>query len=406
MVNEVVAVLVSFSFIPILTRKRIKFNHILLIVAAILALSSGISYKAFGQAVLNVFSNTSSITTILTVLMVGILGGLMKHYKILDVVVDTLMELINDSKKILMIIPAIMGLLVIPGGALLSAPFVNNIGEDIKLSPARRAAINLVFRHIAMFILPYSTSLLIVTAEMPNLNIFKLIGMNLLFLLFLVNLGYYFFIRDIKVEDTPKDKDVWKSLLNILLYTSPIYVPIVIYAITGWPFYITLIASVFMVYLLGDKKDFAKLTLKSINWNIVLTVVIIFIIKEIILNMEGLLGIFNNMLNINNSMLFIMLVFFISSFFFGYITGNQTAALAIILPMLSQLNAGGNLLYLYVFITFIASFFGYFFSPLHLCQVFTLEYMRVNTAELYREYKFYLPSLFVAALISFLIFGF
>lgn len=192
MVNEVVAVLVSFSFIPILTRKRIKFNHILLIVAAILALSSGISYKAFGQAVLNVFSNTSSITTILTVLMVGILGGLMKHYKILDVVVDTLMELINDSKKILMIIPAIMGLLVIPGGALLSAPFVNNIGEDIKLSPARRAAINLVFRHIAMFILPYSTSLLIVTAEMPNLNIFKLIGMNLLFLLFLVNLGYYF----------------------------------------------------------------------------------------------------------------------------------------------------------------------------------------------------------------------
>ncbi|NLC19342.1 MAG: FAD-dependent oxidoreductase, partial [Clostridiales bacterium] len=35
-----------FSFIPILTRKRIKFNHILLIVAAILALSSGISYKA------------------------------------------------------------------------------------------------------------------------------------------------------------------------------------------------------------------------------------------------------------------------------------------------------------------------------------------------------------------------
>ncbi|MBZ2174998.1 DUF401 family protein [Schnuerera sp. xch1] len=50
-----------------------------------------------------------------------------------------------------MIIPAMIGVLIISGGALLSAPFIYNLGEEMELSPPRRAAINLVFRHIAMF---------------------------------------------------------------------------------------------------------------------------------------------------------------------------------------------------------------------------------------------------------------
>ncbi len=107
----------------------------------------------------------------MTVIMVSILGGLMNHYKILDKIVETLLLMVRSKKNILMIIPAMIGVLIIPGGALLSAPFINNIGEEIKLTPARRAAINLVFRHITMFILPYSTSLLVVSASIPNINI-------------------------------------------------------------------------------------------------------------------------------------------------------------------------------------------------------------------------------------------
>lgn len=398
--NQLMAILASFSFIPILSRKKIKFNYILLIVVAILTVSSGIGFKTFGQAILNVFLNSSSLTTILTVFMVGIIGGLMKEYNILDLVVNTLMRLIKDRKKILILIPSIIGLLVIPGGALLSAPFINNIGENMKLKPSRRAAINLVFRHIAMFILPYSTSLLLVIAEIPEINIFKLISMNLLFVVFLISLGYYFFLRDIEIREDPKEEFAWQDLLKVLIYISPIYMPIVIYAITGWPFYIVLIGSIFIIYLLGDREDFAKNILKSINWNVLVTVVIIFLIKEIILNMEALMGIFKGMFNTSSSILSMLVIFFISSYFFGYITGNITAALAIVLPVISQLNVGENLLYLYAFFTYAASFLGYFFSPLHLCQAFTLEYMKVSTGQLYREYRFYLPSLFVAALIS------
>lgn len=337
-------------------------------------------------------------------MMVSIFGGVMKHYNILDEIIDTMILLIRDKKKILVIIPAMIGVLIIPGGALLSAPFIYDLGEEMELSPPRRAAINLVFRHIAMFVLPYSTSLLLISATLPELNIFKLILLNLIFVAAVVILGYFFFLKDIKIVKSPPRENVKHNLLKLIVYTSPIYIAVIINILTGLSFYITLLGSIFIVYLLGNKNDFLKVAVRSLNWHTVLTVVAILIMKEIILNMEGLLGIFHNMFNMSSgSILSMIVIFLISSFFFGYITGNQTAALAIIIPIVSQLNITNRILYVYTYFAFGASFLGYFFSPLHLCQAFTLEHMKVSTNELYKEYKFYAPTLLLVLIVSVLI---
>lgn len=70
--------------------------------------------------------------------------------------------------------------------------------------------------------------------------------------------------------------------------------------------------------------------------------------------------------------------------------------------MMSQLNLEGNLLYAYTYFAFAASFLGYFFSPLHLCQAFTVEHMGTTTQELYYEYKLLAPILLGVLVISFL----
>ena len=79
----------------------------------------------------------------------------------------------------------------------------------------------------------------------------------------------------------------------------------------------------------------------------------------------------------------------IVSMFFGYITGYPTSALAITLPLLSMMEMSSNSLHVYVYFLLTASFAGYFYSPLHLCQVLTLGEMKVGTLELYKEYKLY-----------------
>ena len=290
-----------------------------------------------------------------------------------------------------MILPALIGILIVPGGALLSAPFIYEMGEELNIPAPRRAAINLVFRHFSMFVMPYSTGLLIISAAMPEINISRLIILNLFYVVPLFVAGYFLLIKNIEYSNRVKTKFTGKNLFDLLLYTSPIYISVIINGITGLPFSAALIFSVLFVYFLSDKKYFLSYLIKSINYHTVLMIIAILIMKEMILKMDDLLILFNSMLNTESSMLSILLIFFISSIFFGFVTGNQTATLAIILPMVFQLDVSINMVYIYLYFAFACTYSGYFFSPIHLCQAFTLQYMNVATMDLYKEYKIYVP---------------
>jgi integral membrane protein (TIGR00529 family) len=392
---QLLVVIISFSLIPILIKRKIKLSYTLLIIAAILAIFSNIGIKSATNSVFNVFLNSPSRSTVLTVMMISILGGLMGHYKILEGIVEALEKVIKNKKNILMIIPAFIGLLVIPGGALLSAPFINNLGEELNVPPPKRAAINLIFRHIAMYIMPFSTGLLIVASSFPDLSIGKIILYNMLFVTLIIITGYFLFIKDIKVNVVAKRENLASNLMKLVILTSPIYLPVVISLSTGLPFYVTLLISIVVVYFLGSKKNFIIILVKSISWHTILTMIAILIIKEIILNMDSLLEIFMTMFSNNDNIFYTLLIFFVTSLFFGFITGNQGASLAIILPMISQLNVSNNMLYIYIYFAYVSAFMGYYFSPLHLCQAFTVELMGVNTVDLYKEYKYYAPIMFV-----------
>lgn len=400
---QLFSVIISFLLIPIFIKRKIRLSYTLLIIAALLGVISGIGLVAIKDSITNLVMDNSSLETIVTVFMVSILGGLMKHYGILDLIVSTMVSVIRNKKIILMTIPALMGLLVVPGGAMLSAPFVNKIGEDLDIPPSRRAAINLIFRHIAMFILPYSTPILLVLASIPQIDYPRLILYNLIFVIIIIVSGYNILLKDIKnikVEKTSSKENFWENILNLLIYLSPIYIAVVLNGVIGWPFYVTLIASILIVYLLSDKKEFLLITYKSISWEILLSIIGVLIIKNMILNMDELLLFFNNIFDTNSSFLSIFVVFFISSIFFSFITGNNMGALAIVLPMLYQLNVNEGILYIYAYSIYVSSFIGYFFSPLHLCQVFTLNIMNVSAGKLYEDYKIYATLILALFLLS------
>lgn len=401
---QLFVIVISFAIIPILIKKKVKLSFTLLITAGVLGILSNLGIKNIFNSILEVFLNSASRATVLTVIMVSMLGGLMGHYSILEKIVSTLEKIIKNKKNILMIIPGFIGLLVIPGGALLSAPFINDLGKELKLSSERRAAINMVFRHIAMFIVPYSTGILIILSSFPQISIMRIIALNFVFISILILVGYLLFIKNIKTEIASKRKDLSKNLIKLTILTSPIYIPVIINLITGLAFYITLLFSIIIVYLLSDKKDFMENLIKSINWHTVLAVVAILILKEIVLRMDSLLVVFNTMFNNSENILYVLFVFFITSIFFGFITGNQGAALAVILPMLAQLDVSNNELYIYIYLVYCSSFMGYFFSPLHLCQVFTVEMMGAKAEDLYKEYREYAVFMFLILIGTFFIF--
>jgi len=397
---QLIAVLIAFGAIPILTRFKVKLSYTLCITALILGLISGIGTGKLLSSMVGVFTQKASLNTVLTVMMVSILGGLMKKYGFLDNIVNHLQLLIRSKKNILMIVPAMIGLLAIPGGAMLSAPFVNDIGEELEINPPRRAAINLVFRHVFMSVLPYSTTLLFTIATFPNLSTITLVGINLLFSIVMLILGNIVYMKDVKSVKGEPRKDIGKNLLSLALYTSPIYMAVILNVILGWPFYITLIASVFIVYIIGDKKDFLKVTIESINWQTVLMIVAVMFMKNIILNMDQLLEIFRMLFAKTDSFFSTLVVLFISALFFGLITGNSMPSLAMVFPMIIQLNPSQEMLYIYIYFASAISFMGYYFSPLHLCQLFTIDIIGVSSADMYKEYRPYIVLLVIALFIT------
>jgi hypothetical protein len=386
--------------IPILIRRKVKLSYALLITAGFLILFSGIGLDAFGAILIALFTSAASLNTILVVAMVSILGGLMKHFGILDRVVDTVLVITGSKKVSMIVIPALIGVLIIPGGAMLSAPFVNAIGAELGILPARRAAINLVFRHVAMFVLPFSTSLLIIGSILPELDIYKIIGLNLLMIASMLLLGQWLFLKDVHQTKVKRKDSRLSGIKDLLIYSSPIYICVLINLIFGVPFYLAMVASLLTVFFLSTKKDFIKVGLESFNGHIVLTVIAVLIMKDVIMHMDDLMGMVNVMFSAGNNMVTVLAVIFLTSLLIGYITGYSVAALAITLPLISELGASYGLMHLYTYFAFGSAFIGYFFSPLHLCQAFTLQLMGVSTNELYKEYKAYAPLLIGALFLS------
>ncbi len=403
--NQLIAASLSFMLIPILIKKRVKLGYTILITATVLGLVSGIGGEAFVGSVRKVFLTSSSMNTILVVTMVSILGGTMKQYGVLNVIVDTMQQVIGSKRNIITIIPAMVGLLVIPGGAILSAPFVKQIGEEIHLSPPRQAVINLVFRHLAMFLLPFSTSIIIIPTVLPEVSIPFVIALNGVFVMGIIALGYLLFLRDIQLEKSKAKNRNKENIIKLALYTSPIYACVIVTGVTGIPFYLSMLVSLLIVYFLGNKQDFLRTAFQSIDRNIVITVTAVLIMQNVIMEMSDMLAVFHGIFEQMNHMASIMLLILFTSTFFGFISGYKVAALAITLPLIAQLDVSHAMMHVYIYIASGCAFIGYFFSPLHLCQAFTVEIMNVSTLDLYKEYKVFAPLLVLFLMVSALLFG-
>lgn len=387
--TQLLVTLASFGLIPLLIKKNFKLSHSILAVTLSISILSGLGLLVLGETALGVVLDQYSRDTVLTVAMIGILGNLLKKYGILQRIVDSLLGLITSKKLIMMIIPSMIGIMSVPGGAVLSAPFINNIGEELDIIPARRAAINLIYRHIAMFLFPFVSVLMFIKAAIPVLNVYKVIAFGLPFVAGTVIIGYMLFMRG-KGNGEKREREVtFKKILELVVITSPIYMSVVINVITGLPFFISMAGSVVIVYFLSDKKDFLYRAVNSINYNTIFLVMAILILKDIILQMSDMLELINNLLMSSQGDIRIMLIFTLVSFFFGYITGYPTSALAVTLPLLSMMELGNNALHIYAFFLLAVAFVGYFYSPLHLCQALTLTEMNVTTGELYKEYGRY-----------------
>lgn len=397
---EFFVVIISFINIPLLNKKNMPIGISICICAFTMALLGGLSLLDIKEILSSTFFDMIKVQRYIIILEIGILGALLEKYRILDEVINYTVKVIKNKKIVLMALPALVGLLSIPGGAIISAPFVDNLGDGLGLSNNEKAIVNLVFRHFVMYILPYSASILLVNSLVPQISVYKLIGINSTFAIPYAIIGYTLYLKKLENNKIISADPVLPSLLYLLIYTSPVYLAVILNLLLNIPFYIGMIANLLVIFLLRPNNNFLSDSVQALNMRVLIVFIGVYLIQGVIAKMESISSILS--LIFSNPQTLILGIIS-TSFFFSVITGLDLTALGVVLPILITLPLSENRLLLFCHFTLVWSFMGYFFSPLHLCQLFTCEYMKVYTINLYKDYWKFFLYLIVVLIVSYFI---
>jgi integral membrane protein (TIGR00529 family) len=319
----------------------------------------------------NIIYTLTDPSIILLALAMGVIpmiGGAMKQSGQMD---DLVNNLRIGRKGLMALSPAIMGLLPMPGGALLSAPILEKGGEGV--ADDLKVVINNWFRHLFVMIYPLSSAL-IASAKISNLDLYTAVLSLLPAFAFALFLGYIFFIR--KVHGNIKYSSPF-SLKKLLMPLGIILVaPFLDFVLKKiFAFHVEEIATLIGVstaLILSWRLSRAKLNLKEISkkmkpWNFSL----------IILGMFIFLHIFQSS-NVANLIASIPLppatLCVVAGFILGFATGRVLLPASIILPVYLATSTISPFVFAIIYTSI---FFAYIISPVHPCVCVTIEYFNV-----------------------------
>lgn len=127
-------------------------------------------------------------------------------------------------------LPAVIGLLPIPGGAFFSAPLVDTCDEGKNINPELKSAINFWFRHPWEFWSPLFPGPLL-AMEIAGLSTLEFLWVGLPLSVIAAAAGYLFLLRPIPTGQRPAKREQSGFLRQLLFLLSPIIIVIGTYIV-------------------------------------------------------------------------------------------------------------------------------------------------------------------------------
>ena len=388
-VDPLTALIVSFCFLGVMIYKRVNLGITLNAAALLLALLV-LDLPEIGNVIYETTINPLTISLVVATFGIMLLSLLYKETKVIDVLSESLSKIVNNSKLIVSMLPAVIGLLPVGGGALMSAPLVEAETEKLGLKEDKKTYVNLWFRHTIFPVYPVS-QFLILTAMLTGLTLTSLILRQIPVVISMVAVGYF-----IGLWKTPKTKEEGNvkanrgsELKRFGITFSPILATII--AVIIFSIDVSIAAFIGVAVLLAIAKPNLKTFIKPFKnrtiWGITLAAYGAFLLR----NVAGAIGIsqiFGSF--VTNGNIDVLLLLTVIPAFLGAITGSPSGGIAISVSILTGIVSftpkSASLLY-------ISSYLGYLVAPTHLCLVLTAEYFKCSLGKLY---KYLIPSLIVS----------
>lgn len=411
-VDPTIAIIVSLGFLVGMLYKKVNLGIVLNATALLLAFLA-LDLPEIPDAIRKTTVDLSTISIVVATFGIMLLSQIYKETGTINKLSESISRIINNPKIVLTVLPAIIGLLPVAGGALMSAPLVDREAEKLNIKSDRKAYINLWFRHTVFPVYPISPPI-ITTALVTGIAIPLIILRQIPVVLVMVIVGYIIGFWKIATpkEDTDSNKknNRKSDLKDFLIAFSPILITIIV----------TIMIDVISADRIPRGPDVAIAVLIGLVSMIIISQPTIRVLGGLFKN-KGIYGItmaaygaflLRNVIDtpeirqifaafIANGSADIILLMIITPAVLGLLTGSPVGGVAISVPILSGIipsmtPAVAGLIY-------ISAYLGYTIAPTHLCFTFTADYFKCS---LNKIYKYVLPSFLLTFLTALIVYFF
>ncbi len=415
-IPAIIRIAFVFVFILICIRKKLSLGHAFLLGAITLGIVFELGPVDMARGVLSSVTYPKTLSLAVIVSLILVLSDSMEASGQMKRLLINFQGMISAPRINLVVFPALIGLLPMPGGAVFSAPMVKELGYNSNLGPAQLSYINYWFRHIWEYWWPlYPGVLLATTLADVNLWTFVSIMFPLTIAAFLFG---YLPIRNIRNPRSAQMSQAHPPLAPFFKELIPILIVIVVGLGIG-----IILSSIFPLFIMSKEIGLIIALCIAIGWiwrqnnftlqqirqrfmdphivSMVYMVAAIFIFKGMMESSHAVEAI-NHEFGVLHIPLVLITIFL--PFLVGSIVGITIAFVGSTFPILIPLihtSGEGQFAMAYIMLAIGSGFLGVLMSPLHLCLLLSNKYFGTNLPAVYKLLVLPCVCFFTASLVWF-----
>ena len=419
-IPAVVRLLVVFVIILAAIRKKLALGHAFSGGAVILGLIFGLKPTAIVQSAFFSLIDPKTLSLSVVVLLILVLSRSMEAAGQMRRLLERFQGLVRHPGANLILFPALIGLLPMPGGAIFSAPMVKTLGEKHHLNAPQLSYINYWFRHIWEYWWPLYPGVLLGTA-IAGLDLWTFV--LCLFPMTIVSLATGYGMLGKALEDALPDSTPPAVRPKIGPFLREL-IPILLVIVPGLGLG-TLLAPAFRSAGLTIAKETGLIValVMAIGWiwhgnrmpradrwatvrnremlHMFYMITAIMIFKGILADSRAVAAISRELMQWQVALVPITVIL---PFLVGSVVGLTIAYVGTTFPILISLIQGlgqEHLMLPYMMLAMTSGYMGVLVSPLHLCLLLSNEYFHTSLMPVYRYLRLPCTALMVTALVYF-----
>ena len=409
-ISALIRIALALALIMLLLRLRLHLGFGMIAGSVFLALLFPTAPSEFFAAAIGGLFSTETIFLVILVVGVLVLSNGMNSSGHIERLIGRFRALVGESRIMLVAFPSMIGLLPMPGGAVFSAPMIEEASRQADLTPALKSVINYWFRHLWEYWFPLYPGVILaiaLTGIQPAQFILRGLPMSLIAL----GAGYLVLLRSIRLGGGRSLNLTVDNIGRFLYEMIPVLIMVAALMLLGppiqwlgsrlgggeavWikrsPILIGLALSLGWVIVVSQMKarQVVALFINKNVWSMALLVIGLMVFKSVLNGSGAIVAIKEELIAHDIPLTVLVAVLpLIAGLIMGIAMGFVGVSFPVVLSLLETSGIRGAELAPYIFLAYSWGYAGMMLSPVHLCLILTRDYFR---AELLRIYAWLVP---------------